>query len=112
MLTSVLVVKRILPPLFVLALVAVACGGTSEEQPRSTSGTESPVSTVAQDSNTTATQAADDTTATTAAAPSEPSAPRAEGPNAPDFTLALDAGGEFVLSQEVKPVYMVFWAEW
>jgi ABC-type glycerol-3-phosphate transport system substrate-binding protein len=31
---------------------------------------------------------------------------------APDFTLALEPSGEFVLSQEVKPVYMVFWAEW
>ena len=29
-----------------------------------------------------------------------------------DFTLALEPSGEFVLSQEVKPVYMVFWAEW
>ncbi len=35
-----------------------------------------------------------------------------EGPAAPDFTLALEPSGEFVLSQEVKPVYMVFWAEW
>lgn len=31
---------------------------------------------------------------------------------APDFTLALEPSGEFVLSQEVKPVYMIFWAEW
>lgn len=35
-----------------------------------------------------------------------------DGPLAPDFTLALQPTGEFVLSQEVKPVYMVFWAEW
>lgn len=35
-----------------------------------------------------------------------------EGSVAPDFTLALEPSGEFVLSQEVKPVYMVFWAEW
>ena len=38
--------------------------------------------------------------------------PQPEGPVAPDFTLALEPSGEFVLSQEVKPVYMVFWAEW
>jgi hypothetical protein len=37
-----------------------------------------------------------------------------EGPIAPDFTLALGADGAetFTLSQEVKPVFMVFWAEW
>ncbi|MFV1970742.1 MAG: hypothetical protein ACC683_07020 [Acidimicrobiia bacterium] len=37
---------------------------------------------------------------------------RPEGPDAPDFTLALQPSGEFVLSQAVKPVYMIFWAEW
>lgn len=35
-----------------------------------------------------------------------------DGPPAPDFTLALETGGEFTLSAEEKPVYMVFWAEW
>jgi len=36
-----------------------------------------------------------------------------EGPPAPDYTLALGVGGgEFTLSEEQKPVYMVFWAEW
>lgn len=30
----------------------------------------------------------------------------------PDFTLALGDGGTFVLSQEARPVYLVFWAEW
>ncbi|MDP2622447.1 MAG: hypothetical protein Q8Q29_01455 [Actinomycetota bacterium] len=37
---------------------------------------------------------------------------RPEGQAAPDFTLALGEGGEFSLSGEQKPVYMVFWAEW
>lgn len=31
---------------------------------------------------------------------------------APDFTLGLGDGGTFVLSEEVRPVYLVFWAEW
>lgn len=36
-----------------------------------------------------------------------------EGPAAPDFTLALGTGSNtFTLSDEAKPVYMVFWAEW
>ena len=37
-----------------------------------------------------------------------------DGEPARDFTLALgaDQSEQFVLSQEVKPVFMVFWAEW
>ena len=31
---------------------------------------------------------------------------------APDFTLALADGSTFVLSEEARPVFMVFWAEW
>lgn len=41
-----------------------------------------------------------------------PERERPEGPDAPDFTLALGEGGSFTLSEEQKPVYMVFWAEW
>jgi len=44
-------------------------------------------------------------------APTE-TAPPTEGPPAPDFSLALGDGSEFTLSEEQKPVYMVFWAEW
>jgi len=38
--------------------------------------------------------------------------PRPEGPIAPDFTMALASGESFTLSNEQKPVYMIFWAEW
>ncbi|MGA7272458.1 MAG: hypothetical protein WB239_15410 [Acidimicrobiia bacterium] len=31
---------------------------------------------------------------------------------APDFTLQLGDGGQFVLSEETRPVFLVFWAEW
>lgn len=31
---------------------------------------------------------------------------------APDFTLTLADGGVFRLSDEQRPVYMIFWAEW
>lgn len=40
----------------------------------------------------------------------EPTSPA--GPPAPDFVLELSGGSVFVLSQEQKPVYLVFWAEW
>ena len=31
---------------------------------------------------------------------------------APDFTLTMGSGDTFVLSEEARPVYLVFWAEW
>ena len=31
---------------------------------------------------------------------------------APDFSLGLGDGGTFVFSEEARPVYLVFWAEW
>jgi len=51
-------------------------------------------------------------TATTPSTAAATAAPSVDGPPAPDFTLALGNGGEFTLSRESKPVYMVFWAEW
>ncbi len=33
-------------------------------------------------------------------------------PTAPDFTLELGGGGTFTLSEQDKPVFVVFWAEW
>lgn len=57
------------------------------------------------------------TTTSTDSAPSDTEAPAetappVDGPPAPDFTLALGDGGDFTLSGEQKPVYLVFWAEW
>lgn len=37
---------------------------------------------------------------------------RPEGRDAPDFTLALSEGGSFTLSEEHRPVFLLFWAEW
>lgn len=34
------------------------------------------------------------------------------GTVAPDFSLALGDGSTFTLSEEARPVFMVFWAEW
>jgi hypothetical protein len=38
--------------------------------------------------------------------------PPPEGPAAPDFIMALGDGGSFTLSEQAKPVYMIFWADW
>lgn len=36
----------------------------------------------------------------------------AEMPEAPDFTLDLADDSEFVLSEEKRATFLVFWAEW
>lgn len=41
-----------------------------------------------------------------------PASENATSTTAPDFTLALGNGGTFTLSEESRPVFMVFWAEW
>ncbi len=49
------------------------------------------------------------------AAPAAPSAAPAipdDAADAPDFTLLLGDGTTYTLSQDPKPVYLVFWAEW
>ena len=50
----------------------------------------------------------------TTEAPATTVRPRPDGEPAPDFALelALGEGGLFILSEEQKPVYMVFWADW
>jgi ABC-type Fe3+-hydroxamate transport system substrate-binding protein len=84
----------------IMALVGAACGGagSSSDGTSSSSPSTSPATTGQQPPAT---------------ADGEPGQ-KPEGPLAPDFTLALGADGSetFVLSQEAKPVYMVFWAEW
>jgi hypothetical protein len=54
------------------------------------------------------------TTTTSEATETTMPGPPPEGPPAPDFTLALgeDGSDTFTLSQESKPVFMIFWAEW
>jgi hypothetical protein len=57
------------------------------------------------------TTAADPTnTAPSAGGSSSPSPTGRE--SAPDFTLALHGGGSYTLSEENRPVYLLFWAEW
>lgn len=83
----------------IMSLVGAACAGagSSTDGTGSSSPSTAP-STTGQGSSTT----------------DGGSVAKPEGPIAPDFTLALGEDGSetFVLSEEAKPVYMVFWAEW
>lgn len=102
-------VKRLATASAVFGLIVAACGGQVTEEsfetvppPSSTvATTEAPVS---------ADPGSPTTTTATPPVPSEPVI--VDGPPAPDFALALDDGRGFILSEEQKPVYMVFWAEW
>ena len=92
--------------------VLAACGETGtvevveiEPPPSADVSTTRPATTQAPSSESTS--AADLTTTTEAATPVV-----VDGPPAPDFALALDDGRGFILSEEKKPVYMIFWAEW
>lgn len=49
--------------------------------------------------------------ATTAATTTTPATTAARD-LAPEFSLQLGDGSDFVLSAEQKPVFLVFWAEW
>ena len=100
--------KRIALFLAVLT-VAAACSSTDD-----TATAPDAVS----DSAPTTAGATEDTNATTdsigdsgaSLVPNATIAP--EGPAAPNFTMALADGGTFTLSEEAKPVYMIFWADW
>ena len=103
--------------LVALALVVAACGGSAAPAQEGIGGGATVPSSAPGD-----TSDATSGTSTTVASDVEPTeAPgttqqmgrvRPEGPDAPDFALTLGEGGEFSLSAESKPVYMVFWAEW
>lgn len=106
--------RHILLVVLALALLAAACGNgadASVDQPMSTpSSTVSEDSTAAPaDSSTTTNDSSDSVDTTSATSSTKP-----EGPAAPDFTLALGASGSesLTLSEEAKPVFMIFWAEW
>ncbi len=73
--------------LLAIATVAAACSSTVED---GGTGADASVTTV----------------------PGSSGEAKAEGPDAPNFTLALASGDSFTLYDEQKPVYMIFWAEW
>ena len=98
-----------------LVLVAAACGGSDEpatptsaaDVADAASGTEAP-----QGTSTTTTEATTGDTPGESTTSTADAGPSFDGPPAPDFELTLSDGSTFRLSDEQKPVYMVFWAEW
>ncbi len=108
--------RRLILLIGTLALVAASCASGSDtasstpdssESPATTSPvTIAPVTTTPVTTSPVTTSPGSEAPATTAT-----SSP-VDGPAAPDFTLALGDGGEFTLSEEQKPVYLIFWAEW
>jgi len=105
--------------LIVLALLAVACGGSqagSTIAPSAgTATTSAPSSSPTEDQVVAQVEQAP-VEGSVGSAPAETQSTttrvRPDGPDAPDFVLTLGPGGEFSLSDEQRPVYVVFWAEW
>lgn len=89
----------------VLILLATACGGGDSLEGGSP-GSNSPAST----SRTTA--LAPETAPSTAANSTTEAGPDLNVEIAPDFSLQLGNGETFTLSEENRPVYLLFWAEW
>ncbi len=103
--------------LIALGLAAAACGtaatdvGSQDPAPAATEAT----SAATQQSTTQATEGSAATTPPETTATSESAqAPAlvAEGPAAPNFTLALADGSTYELASAERPVMLVFWAEW
>jgi hypothetical protein len=90
----------------VLAVVLAACGGGEAADPTGAAPTTGPAREAAPETST------GSGGSTAATAPATTTAVDPDAAVAPDFTLELGTGGEFALSKEAKPVYMVFWAEW
>jgi len=100
-----------------LAVGAAACGGSDDSAATETSANGTLPSTAAPQSTETPAEENGSVAATTAAPTGvdgavAPDAPSLDGPPAPNFELALVDGSSFVLSDEQKPVYLIFWAEW
>ena len=89
-----------------MIVLLAACGGASGI---SVDATDSAVTTEAAVDTKTSIGVIETTTVPVSAGPETTSSGR---PVAPDFTLELNDGGAYTLSDGEKPVYLVFWAEW
>lgn len=100
--------------LVAIALVVVACGGGSDVGAAPDGEVAAAESLPSVDQSTMPDEPGlkGDTAATTGASPAERPAPDPSREIAPDFSLNLGDGSTFVLSEETRPVFMVFWAEW
>ena len=105
-------VRRIVLLTAVGSLVLAACSTTTATGSTTLATTTTAPTTASTTGADTAVTTAPGTTPTTAPDGAATSRPRPEGPDAPDFTLALGEGGSFTLSDEHRPVYLLFWAEW
>ena len=95
----------------VLTVVAAACASPdaapdTTSAPVSTTPVPTTSNVVTTDSQTTTQPVTDEDTATTRPPPNP------DRDLAPDFSLILSDGTEYRLADEVRPVYLVFWAEW
>ena len=105
--------------LIVMAMAVAACGSTvvtdGEASGQGSSATsEAPPATSQPTETTSTSSAATPPTSGNSSGTTTTSEdlPPIDGPAAPDFSLELSDGSTFVLSEETRPVYMVFWAEW
>lgn len=102
----------------VMVLLATACASASPvTDPPATAGSSDPVESSAAAPSSTAPSANPPTSSTstpaaTADTGDDARKPPPEGPAALDFTTVLASGESFTLFEAVKPVYIVFWAEW
>jgi hypothetical protein len=107
-----LIMKRLALFLAVLT-VAAACSSTDDAAPTTdvapatSTGATATTAASAEDSDATRDSMGD---SGASLVPNQTIAP--EGPEAPDFTMALADGDTFTLSEQALPVYMIFWADW
>lgn len=109
--------RRSLVLIAAIAVATVSCASGADTSTSAAEQTSTTVAVPAAGGESTTSSSGESSTSTTTVPPSDTEAPPAESPPidgqpAPDFTLALGDGGEFTLSAEQKPVYLVFWAEW
>ncbi|MGI9666507.1 MAG: hypothetical protein ACR2N2_05320 [Acidimicrobiia bacterium] len=106
----VLITAAVAMSLFVAACSAPA----ATDEPAATTTPSAPSDPEATTSSSVVSDDAEEPNTDSSSSTTVDERPLPEGPAAADFTLALgqDRATEFVLSQETKPVFMVFWAEW